>query len=99
MKHIDLYKEKNVLVLGLAKSGTATANLLHTLGAKVIVNDRTPIEGNEQAMALQAKGMEVICGGHPLSIFDQDIDMVFKNPGIPYTNPLVELALQKGISD
>lgn len=97
MKHIDLYKEKNVLVLGLAKSGTATANLLHTLGANVIVNDRTPIEGNEQAMALQAKGMEVICGGHPLSIFDQEIDMVFKNPGIPYTNPLVELALQKGI--
>ncbi|MGM0837378.1 MAG: UDP-N-acetylmuramoyl-L-alanine--D-glutamate ligase [Bacillota bacterium] len=97
MKHIDLYKEKNVLVLGLAKSGTATANLLHTLGAKVIVNDRTPIEGNEQAMALQATGMEVICGGHPLSIFDQEIDMVFKNPGIPYTNPLVELALQKGI--
>lgn len=97
MKHIDLYKEKNVLVLGLAKSGTATANLLHTLGANVIVNDRTPIEGNEQAMELQAKGMEVICGGHPLSIFDQEIDMVFKNPGIPYTNPLVELALQKGI--
>ncbi|MCA1321306.1 UDP-N-acetylmuramoyl-L-alanine--D-glutamate ligase [Bacillus tianshenii] len=97
MKHIDFYKEKNVLVLGLAKSGTATANLLHTLGANVIVNDRTPLEGNEQAKELQSKGMEVICGGHPLSIFDQKIDMVFKNPGIPYTNPLVEMAIQKGI--
>ncbi|MGD6833218.1 UDP-N-acetylmuramoyl-L-alanine--D-glutamate ligase [Sutcliffiella halmapala] len=97
MKHIDLYKGKNVLVLGLAKSGTATANLLHKLGANVIVNDRSPIEGNEQALELQSKGFEVICGGHPLSIFDQNIDVVFKNPGIPYSNPLVLLAVEKGI--
>jgi len=49
MKKINLYEGKRVLVLGLAKSGTATAELLHTLGAKVIVNDRSPLEGNEQA--------------------------------------------------
>jgi UDP-N-acetylmuramoylalanine--D-glutamate ligase len=97
MKQINHYKDKNVLVLGLAKSGTATAELLHTLGAKVIVNDRTPLDGNEQAQYLQSKGMEVICGGHPVRIFDNHIDVVFKNPGIPYSNPLVELALQKGI--
>ncbi len=98
MRQINHYKEKNVLVLGLAKSGTATADLLHKLGANVIVNDRSPLEGNEQAQYLQSKGMEVVCGGHPASIFDKRIDVVFKNPGIPYSNPLVELALQKGIS-
>ncbi|WP_339145729.1 MULTISPECIES: UDP-N-acetylmuramoyl-L-alanine--D-glutamate ligase [unclassified Sutcliffiella] len=98
MRQINHYKGKNVLVLGLAKSGTATANLLHKLGANVIVNDRSPLEGNEQAQYLQSKGMEVVCGGHPASIFDKRIDVVFKNPGIPYSNPLVELAIQKGIS-
>ncbi|WP_223700318.1 UDP-N-acetylmuramoyl-L-alanine--D-glutamate ligase [Sutcliffiella deserti] len=97
MKLINQYKGKNVLVLGLAKSGTATAILLHKIGAKVIVNDRSPMEGNEQARDLQAKGMQVVCGGHPLSIFDQQIDVVFKNPGIPYNNPIVEAAIAKGI--
>ncbi|WP_078380984.1 UDP-N-acetylmuramoyl-L-alanine--D-glutamate ligase [Sutcliffiella halmapala] len=97
MKQIDLYNGKNILVLGLAKSGTATAILLHSLGANVIVNDRNPMENNESAQLLLSKGMEVICGGHPLSIFDRNIDVVFKNPGIPYTNPLVEAALEKDI--
>ncbi|MGD6775467.1 UDP-N-acetylmuramoyl-L-alanine--D-glutamate ligase [Sutcliffiella horikoshii] len=97
MKKINLYEGKRVLVLGLAKSGTATADLLHKLGAKVIVNDRSPFEGNEQAEYLLSKGMEVVCGGHPTNIFDQKIDVVFKNPGIPYHNPLVQLATEKGI--
>ncbi|WP_010193058.1 UDP-N-acetylmuramoyl-L-alanine--D-glutamate ligase [Bacillus sp. m3-13] len=97
MKKINQYEGKRVLVLGLAKSGTATADLLHKLGAKVIVNDRSPFEGNEQAEYLLSKGMEVVCGGHPTNIFDQKIDVVFKNPGIPYHNPLVQLATEKGI--
>ncbi|WP_404470292.1 UDP-N-acetylmuramoyl-L-alanine--D-glutamate ligase [Sutcliffiella horikoshii] len=97
MKKINQYEGKRVLVLGLAKSGTATADLLHKLGAKVIVNDRSPLEGNEQAEYLLSKGMEVVCGGHPITIFDQKIDVVFKNPGIPYHNPLVQLATEKGI--
>ena len=97
MKPINHYNQKNVLVLGLAKSGTATAHLLHKLGANVIVNDKSPIEGNEQAQSLLSMGMEVIGGGHPTSIFDKKIDVVFKNPGIPYSNPLIELARKKGI--
>ncbi|KPB04436.1 UDP-N-acetylmuramoyl-L-alanine--D-glutamate ligase [Bacillus sp. CHD6a] len=97
MKKISQYEGKRVLVLGLAKSGTATAELLHKLGAKVIVNDRSPLEGNEQAAYLLSKGMEVVCGGHPTNIFDEKIDVVFKNPGIPYHNPLVQLAAEKGI--
>ncbi|WP_404449987.1 UDP-N-acetylmuramoyl-L-alanine--D-glutamate ligase [Sutcliffiella horikoshii] len=97
MKKINLYEGKRVLVLGLAKSGTATAELLHKLGAKVIVNDRSPLEGNEQAEYLLSKGIEVVCGGHPTSIFDQNVDVVFKNPGIPYHNPLVQLATEKGV--
>ncbi|CAG9619804.1 UDP-N-acetylmuramoyl-L-alanine--D-glutamate ligase [Sutcliffiella rhizosphaerae] len=98
MKEINQYKEKNVLVLGLAKSGTATAELLHNLGANVTVNDRSPIEDNEQAQYLISKGITVIGGSHPLSLLDQKVDVIFKNPGIPYSNPLLKVAMEKEIS-
>ena len=39
MKVIDQFKNKKVLVLGLAKSGESAARLLDKLGAIVTVND------------------------------------------------------------
>ena len=36
-------------------------------------------------------------GGHPLELLDEDFAVMVKNPGIPYTNPMVERALEKGI--
>ncbi|OIJ17743.1 UDP-N-acetylmuramoyl-L-alanine--D-glutamate ligase [Anaerobacillus alkalidiazotrophicus] len=97
MKNIQFYIGKKVLVVGLAKSGVAVSKLLHKLGAIVVVNDQKPIEENVQARELQELGVEVICGGHPLELLDQDFDLVVKNPGIPYTNPLIKKALEKGI--
>ncbi len=39
------FKGKKVLVLGLAKSGFAAAELLNSLGAEVVVNDSSPDDG------------------------------------------------------
>ena len=64
------FKGKKFLVLGLAKSGYAAADLLHSLGAFVVVNDSSPEAGNEEAKALRSKGIVVICGGHPENILD-----------------------------
>ncbi|GAA3323103.1 hypothetical protein GCM10020331_045630 [Ectobacillus funiculus] len=87
-----------MLVLGMAKSGYAAAILLHQLGANVIVNDKTPFEENEMAQRLSGQGIEVVCGSHPLELLERNIAIVVKkNPGIPYTNPLVAAAQQKGI--
>lgn len=93
-----MYANKLVLVIGLAKSGLAASMLLHRLGAKVVVNDQKPIEDNPEAGELQELGVEVICGGHPLELFERDFDLVVKNPGIPYSNPIIEKAIEKGIS-
>lgn len=98
MKTVADYQGKNVLVLGMAKSGYAAAILLRQLGANVIVNDRTPFEENEMAQRLSSQGIEVVCGSHPLDLLERNIAVVVKNPGIPYTNPLVVAAQQKGIS-
>ncbi|MCG7342782.1 UDP-N-acetylmuramoyl-L-alanine--D-glutamate ligase [Sporosarcina sp. ACRSL] len=91
------FKGKKFLVLGLAKSGYAAADLLHSLGAFVVVNDSSPETGNEEVKALRSKGIVVICGGHPEDILDHDFDTIVKNPGIPYHNPVLQQAKQKGI--
>ncbi len=91
------WRDKHVLVLGLAKSGEAAAKLLHRHGANVTVNDIVPYEENEQARKLEALGIEVICGSHPLHLLDRPFSFIVKNPGIPYTNPLVSAAEKKGI--
>ncbi|MDG4655834.1 UDP-N-acetylmuramoyl-L-alanine--D-glutamate ligase [Ectobacillus antri] len=96
MKKISGYNGKNVLVLGIAKSGYAAATLLHKLGAHVTVNDYKPFEENPMAQELNRLGMEVVCGHHPLSLLD-GTDLIVKNPGIPYTNVLLQAALQKDI--
>ncbi|ARK31095.1 UDP-N-acetylmuramoylalanine--D-glutamate ligase [Halalkalibacter krulwichiae] len=91
------YKGKKILVLGLAKSGEAAARLLHRLGADVTVNDGKPYEDNLQARDLQSIGLKVICGHHPIELLEEGFDMIVKNPGIPYSNPIVEKAIEQNI--
>ncbi|MGG3451416.1 UDP-N-acetylmuramoyl-L-alanine--D-glutamate ligase [Domibacillus aminovorans] len=97
MKQINQYNGKKVLVLGLAKSGLAAATLLKKLGAVVTVNDGKPLEENEAARTLQAEGINVICGSHPLELLDEGFEVVVKNPGIPYSNPIISTAVLRGI--
>lgn len=97
MKSVEQYRNQKVLVLGLAKSGMNAARLLHKLGAFVTVNDKKDFDDNPDAQELLSDGIKVITGGHPLSLLDEDFKVVVKNPGIPYTNPIVAGALKKHI--
>jgi UDP-N-acetylmuramoylalanine--D-glutamate ligase len=97
LKQTAFYQQRRVLVIGLAKSGFAAAKLLHELGAIVTVNDQKPFEENKEAQQLEQLGIRVICGGHPLELLDEPFDLVVKNPGIPYTNPMVKKAIEKGL--
>jgi UDP-N-acetylmuramoylalanine--D-glutamate ligase len=97
MESVEQYRNQKVLVLGLAKSGMNAARLLHKLGAFVTVNDKKDFDNNPDAQELLSDGIKVITGGHPLSLLDEDFKVVVKNPGIPYTNPIVAGAIEKGI--
>lgn len=97
MKQIKTYTHKKILVLGLAKSGVSAASLLHRLGAFVTVNDMKPLSENPEAQGLLEQGITVICGEHPIELMDQGFELIVKNPGIPYHNPMIERALEKGI--
>lgn len=97
MKHYPHFKYKKILVLGLAKSGMAAAQLLHELGAFVTVNDAKPFEENKEAQILLAKGITVICGRHPEDLLDDGFELIIKNPGIPYSNTILREALKREI--
>ncbi|WP_148629542.1 UDP-N-acetylmuramoyl-L-alanine--D-glutamate ligase [Bacillus sp. E214] len=97
MKQINDYLRKKVLVLGLAKSGVSAASLLHKLGAFVTVNDFKPLNENPEAQGLLEEGIKVVCGSHPIELLDEGFELIVKNPGIPYTNPMIQEALKKNI--
>lgn len=97
MEQIKDYANKKIIVLGLAKSGVSAAKLLHNLGALVTVNDSKPFNENPAAQDLLAMGVKVVTGSHPIELLDEDFSLMVKNPGIPYTNPLVQKALAKAI--
>jgi UDP-N-acetylmuramoylalanine--D-glutamate ligase len=94
---MESYRHKKILVLGLAKSGVTAAALLHKLGAFVTVNDVLPLAENPEAQGLLEQGIKVICGEHPIELLDEGFELIVKNPGISYTNPMVKGAFEKGI--
>ncbi|CAM3957448.1 UDP-N-acetylmuramoyl-L-alanine--D-glutamate ligase [Catellicoccus marimammalium] len=98
MKKILDFKEKHILVLGLARSGMNVAKLLTRLGAFVTVNDITPKEKNEEAKELESLEIPMLLGKHDTHLFDeQDFAYVVKNPGIPYRNEMLVEAQKRKI--
>lgn len=91
------YQNKNILVLGLAKSGYYAAKLMLELGAQVTVNDAKDLEGDAAAKELEAAGVVVISGSHPDNLLEADFDLIIKNPGIPYHNPVLKAAQKQNI--
>jgi UDP-N-acetylmuramoylalanine--D-glutamate ligase len=88
---------RSVVVLGLARSGVAVAKLLHRLGARVVVNDLKPRSACPEASELEALGIPVICGEHPDDLIHEQVEMLVKNPGIPYRAKPVQQALAAGV--
>lgn len=98
MKHPEFYRGKEVIVLGLAKSGVQVAKVFHHAGAIVTVNDKKKREECPEASELEALGISVVCGGHPDNLIHQGVSLLVKNPGIPYHVPPVLKAQELGIS-
>lgn len=98
MKNISTYSGKKILVLGLGKSGYTVAKLLLQLNAQVVVNDAKKVaDGDAQVQELKKMGAKVETGKHSLELFEENFQIMFKNPGIPYSNIMVKEALKRGI--
>lgn len=95
MRQVDNYKNKNILVIGLGKSGVGVAKLLFKLGAQVTVNDASTPKDMTEVDELKSLGIRVITGSHPMTLVDENFSLVVKNPGINYDNVLVAAFLEK----
>ena len=83
MLNTKYFKGKNITIVGLARSGLACANLLHSLGACVRITD---IKDNTQirtfADRLVSKDILVELGGHSEDFISQ-AELVIISPGVP----------------
>ncbi|MDO3678145.1 UDP-N-acetylmuramoyl-L-alanine--D-glutamate ligase [Paenibacillus ehimensis] len=97
MEHPAQYRGRQVVILGLARSGVAVAKLFHESGAVVAVNDKKERHLCPEADELEALGISVVCGSHPEGLVHEGVALVVKNPGIPYTIEPVRRAAELGI--
>ena len=75
-------KDKNVTVVGLARSGVGAANLLSELGAEVTVTDIKTEDELKDFIAGLSPSVRLALGTHPEDIFVKT-DMVVVSPGVP----------------
>ena len=90
-------KGKRVLVVGLGKSGVASAIFLKDRGARVSVSDaKTEDQLRSAIPVLLDKGISVETGGHGERTF-RDQDLIVVSPGVPSDVPQLVNARVAGI--
>ena len=91
------YEKKKVLVVGMARSGVAAAQLLRACGAEVTVNDsKTEEELGQQLKPLEGLQLERRFGCGAMELLEGK-DCLVISPGIPDTAPFVVKARESGI--
>src|SRR6266568_9189409 len=74
---------KRVLVVGLGRSGVASALFLKSRGARVTVSDvKSPEQLRDEIPVLLDHGIAVETGGHGERTF-HDQDLIVVSPGVP----------------
>ncbi len=80
-------QNKRVLVVGLGKSGVASALFLKSRGAQVTVSDSKPeAELRDEILLLLDHGIAVETGGHGDRTF-RGQDLIVVSPGVPFDAP------------
>ncbi len=89
---------KRVLVVGLGKSGVASALFLKSRGARVTVSDSKPeTELRNEILLLLDHGITVETGGHGERTF-RGQDLIVVSPGVPVDSPQLVQARKMGES-
>ncbi|HKW62046.1 MAG TPA: UDP-N-acetylmuramoyl-L-alanine--D-glutamate ligase [Candidatus Acidoferrum sp.] len=91
-------RNKRVLVVGLARTGVATAQFCAARRARVTATDtRTEKELGDTVIALQKAGVVLELGGHREEIA-LEADLIIPSPGAPADAPLLQFARTKGVT-
>lgn len=90
-------KNKRVLVVGLGRSGVASAFFLQDRGAKVTVSDsKSEAQLQSEVAALLDRGVSIETGRHGERTF-RDQDLIVVSPGVPSDQPQLQQARALGI--
>jgi UDP-N-acetylmuramoylalanine--D-glutamate ligase len=90
-------KNKRVLVVGLGRSGVASAFFLQDRGAKVTVSDsKSEAQLQNEIAALLDRGVSIETGQHGERTF-RDQDLIVVSPGVPSDQPQLQHARSLGI--
>ena len=91
-------RNKRVLVVGLARTGVATALFCAARGARITATDlRTEKELGDSVAALRQAGVRMQLGSHPDELI-LDVDLLIPSPGVPADAPLLKFARAKGVT-
>jgi UDP-N-acetylmuramoylalanine--D-glutamate ligase len=91
-------KNKRVLVVGLARTGVATALFCTERGAAVTATDtRNEAEIGDAVAKLGGAGVKLELGGHNENTFLQQ-DLIIPSPGVPADAPLLVAAHAGGVA-
>lgn len=90
-------KNSKIFVLGMARSGYEVSKYLSRYNNKIIVTDAKE-QDRDKVKELESLGVKVVITDKPANFIDETFDLVIKNPGIKYTNPLVVKASSLGIA-
>ena len=87
------FRNKKILVIGLARSGLAAIRLLHEIGVKdITLTEQKEVKEREY---LDSIGVTIL----PQSdeVFSRPYDIVIKNPGVPPISPFIRRFKDRGI--
>jgi UDP-N-acetylmuramoylalanine--D-glutamate ligase len=93
------YRDKRVVILGLARQGSALARYLLQAGAHVVISDMQSAASPTLAASLAALKdlpIEFVLGGHPPSLLD-GADLLCLSGGVSADLPLAQEALRRGV--
>ncbi len=92
MRNAEYFKEKRVLIVGLARSGVAAANLLFDLGVDVYVTDNQDNAlTRSNAKLLKSDKIRLELGSHSEANI-RNAELLVVSPGVPNNAPPVLMA-------
>ncbi|KUO52484.1 MAG: hypothetical protein APF76_05475 [Desulfitibacter sp. BRH_c19] len=92
------FKEKKVLIIGMARSGIAAAKILKEQRAIVSIYDQKPLEKLvKELKTLSGLNIDYYLGGSEPEISTDKFDLVVTSPGVPLTAAPITTAFGKGL--
>ena len=84
-----MFKNNNIVILGMARSGYEVAKYLAKRKNKITINDLNVNQDEKHIKELEELGVKIVLGNHPDDLINKDVDYLIKNPGVPIDHKYV----------